>query len=86
MKYSSVKIRPFNVGGAFEVKLPNGKVILIDPYFTGVDFEGGFTREDVTGADYCSPTATLTTIWIWATLSKSSIPRCSAASCPRRRC
>ncbi len=52
MKYSSVKIRPFNVGGAFEVKLPNGKVILIDPYFTGVDFEGGFTREDVTGADY----------------------------------
>ena len=52
MKYSSVKIRPFNVGGAFEVKLPNGKVILIDPYFTGIDFEGGFTREDVTGADY----------------------------------
>ena len=52
MKFNSVKIRPFNVGGVFEVKLPNGKVILIDPYFTGNEFEGGSTREDVTGADY----------------------------------
>lgn len=52
MKISSMKIRPFNVGGAFEIRLPNGKVILIDPYFTGNSFEGGFSREDITGADY----------------------------------
>ena len=52
MKSTSLKIRAFNVGGAFEIKLPNGKIVLIDPFFTSNQFEGGFTREDVTGADY----------------------------------
>ena len=60
MKCTSMKLRAFNIGGAFEIVLPNGKVVLIDPCFsyykpdksyTGV-FEGGYTREDVTGADY----------------------------------
>ena len=35
MRKTSVRIRPFNVGGAFEIVLPNGKVILLDPFFTG---------------------------------------------------
>lgn len=52
MKNNSVRIRPFNVGGAFEIVLPNGKVILLDPYFSAVTFDSGKTREDVTGADY----------------------------------
>jgi hypothetical protein len=39
------------VGAGHEILLPNKKTILIDPYFTGLDF-GGFTREDVGGADY----------------------------------
>lgn len=52
MRKTSVRIRPFNVGGAFEIVLPNGKVILLDPFFTGNTFPGGQTREDVTGADY----------------------------------
>ena len=52
MRNNSVRIRPFNVGGAFEIVLPNGKVILLDPFFTGNDFDCGKTREDVTGADY----------------------------------
>lgn len=52
MKKSSVRIRPFNVGGAFEIILPNGKVILLDPAFSCNKFESGNTREDVTGADY----------------------------------
>ena len=52
MKTTSLRIRPFNVGGAFEIILPNGRVVLIDPFFTGNDFPGGRSREDVTGADY----------------------------------
>lgn len=52
MKNTSVRIRPFNVGCAFEIVLPNGKVVLTDPFFSGNDFPGGKTREDVTGADY----------------------------------
>ena len=52
MKSQSIRIRPFNVGGAFEIVLPNGKVILLDPFFTGNQFDCGKTREDVTGADY----------------------------------
>ena len=52
MKSTSLKIRAFNVGGAFEIVLPNGKVILIDPFFTTNNFEGGQSRDDVTGADY----------------------------------
>ena len=60
MKATSMMIRPFNIGGAFEIRLPNGKVILVDPCFrtfradrtyTSV-FLDGLTREDVTGADY----------------------------------
>lgn len=52
MRCSSIRIRPFNVGGGFEIVLPNGKVILLDPFFTGNTFDCGKTREDVTGADY----------------------------------
>lgn len=52
MNSNSIRFRPFNVGGAFEIVLPNGKVILLDPFFTGNDFECGKTREDITGADY----------------------------------
>ncbi len=60
MRCTSIKLRPFNIGGAFELVLPNGKVILIDPCFTYYnadgsytgEFEGGYTRDDVTGADY----------------------------------
>lgn len=52
MRNTGIRIRPFNVGGAFELVLPNGKVILLDPFFTGNQFPGGQTREDVTGADY----------------------------------
>ncbi|MFP3040227.1 MBL fold metallo-hydrolase [Treponema primitia] len=51
MKSTGLKIRFFNVGAGHELVLPNGKTILIDPYFTGLDF-GGPTREDVKGADY----------------------------------
>lgn len=47
----SLKLRPYNVGGAFEIVLPNGKVILIDPFFTD-EFDKAHTVEDVTGADY----------------------------------
>lgn len=47
----SLKLRPYNVGGAFEIILPNGKVILIDPFFTD-EFDKVHTVEDVTGADY----------------------------------
>lgn len=60
MKNTSIKLRAFNIGGAFELALPNGKVILIDPCFSypkpdktySSVFQGGYTREDVTGADY----------------------------------
>lgn len=52
MRKNSIRIRPFNVGGAFEIVLPNGKVILLDPYFTGYEIPGGHTVDDITGADY----------------------------------
>lgn len=52
MKSNSIRIRPFNVGCSFEMVLPGGKVILLDPFFAQGPFEGGFSREDVTGADY----------------------------------
>lgn len=52
MKVTSIRLRPFNVGGAFEIKLPSGKTILIDPSFSADTFEGGYTRENIEGADY----------------------------------
>lgn len=60
MKRNLLKIRPFNIGGAFEIRLPQGKIILIVPCFTYYladrsihhEFEGGYTRENVEGADY----------------------------------
>jgi hypothetical protein len=51
MKSTSLKIRFFHVGAGHEILLPNKNTILIDPYLTGIDF-GGFTRDDVSGADY----------------------------------
>lgn len=58
MLSNSLKIRPFNVGAAFEIILPNEKIILIDPWFTGNQFDEGYSREDVTGADYIIVTHT----------------------------
>ena len=52
MRRTNVSIRPFNVGCNFQLVLPNGTTILIDPWFTGNEFPGGFTREDITAADY----------------------------------
>ncbi len=52
MRVTSLRIRPFNVGGNFQIVLPNGKTILIDPWFTGNEFPDGFTREDIDAADY----------------------------------
>ncbi len=57
MKCTSIRLRPFNVGGGFEIILPNGKVVLTDPFFPADQFPGGQTREDVTGADYILPLA-----------------------------
>lgn len=51
MKSNSFQMRTFDCGANHELVLPNGKVVLIDPYFIRCDFPG-FTREDVTGADY----------------------------------
>ena len=51
MKNTSFKMRTFNAGANHEIVLPNGKVVLIDPYFIRCNFPG-FTRDDVTGADY----------------------------------
>ena len=45
---NSFKMRTFNTGANHEIILPNGKVVLIDPYFVACDFD----REQVTGADY----------------------------------
>ncbi len=57
MKQNCIRFRAMNVGGLFEIVLPNGKVILIDPWFTDIDgsdypFEGGHSREDIERVDY----------------------------------
>ena len=61
MKCSSLSLRAFNTGGFFELRLPNGKTILIDPCFSHLDpitrewttqYETGHTREDIGAADY----------------------------------
>ncbi len=61
MKCSSLSLRAFNTGGFFELRLPNGKTILIDPCFSHLDpdtrewttqYETGHTREDIEAADY----------------------------------
>lgn len=52
MRVTNIKIRPFNVGCNFQIVLPNGKIILIDPWFTGNEFPGGHTKEEIEGADY----------------------------------
>ena len=51
MTSNSFKMRTFDAGANHEIVLPNGKVVLIDPYFIRCKFPD-FTREDVTGADY----------------------------------
>ena len=51
MTSNSFKMRTFDAGANHEIVLPNGKVVLIDPYFIRCNFPD-FTREDVTGADY----------------------------------
>ncbi len=52
MRRTNLRIRPFNVGCNFQIELPNKKTILIDPWFSGNEFPGGFTREDIGAADY----------------------------------
>lgn len=51
MNSTNIKFRSFNAGCAHEIVLPNGKVILIDPYFTGDHMEG-HSKDEITGADY----------------------------------
>ncbi len=48
---SSLKIRGFNAGCAHEIILPNGKTIIIDPFFVGPHMEG-HSIDEITGADY----------------------------------
>lgn len=52
MKNTSLSFRPFNVGGCFEFRLPNGKTILVDPYFPEDGKETGKDKEQVTACDY----------------------------------
>ena len=52
MRVTNIRIRPFNVGCNFQIVLPNGKTVLIDPWFTGNEFPGGHTKEEIEGADY----------------------------------
>ena len=52
MRRTNLRIRPFNVGCNFQIELPNKKTILIDPWFSGNEFPGGFTREDIEACDY----------------------------------
>ncbi len=47
----SVRIRTFNAGCAHEIILENGKVIIIDPFFTGPHMDG-HSIDEITGADY----------------------------------
>ena len=51
MTSNCFKMRTFDCGGNHEIVLPNGKIVLVDPYFIDCKFEN-FTRDDVTGADY----------------------------------
>lgn len=51
MTSNCFKMRTFDAGANHEIVLPNGKVVLIDPYFIKCNFPG-FTKENVTGADY----------------------------------
>ena len=45
---NSFRMRTFDTGANHELVLPNGKVVLVDPYFLECDFDPA----DVTGADY----------------------------------
>lgn len=57
MMVSSLKIRSFHAGGAHEIKLPDGKVILIDPFFRDSETEE-HTKEEITRVDYILVTHT----------------------------
>lgn len=50
MTSHSFKMRSFNVGNGHEIVLPNGKTILIDPYYP--EKTQGHTQDDIQGADY----------------------------------
>lgn len=52
MKNSCFAFRPFNVGGCFEFKLPNGKTMLVDPYFPDDGKGVGKDKEVVEACDY----------------------------------
>lgn len=56
MNIGSIRLR-WIYGACYEIVLPNGKVILTDPFITPNRLDG-FTADDVTGADYilCSHT------------------------------
>lgn|GEM_PF-840357 len=62
MKTNSIKMRDFGSGQFHEIKMPNGKTLLIDPFWGfGKDPEGkgyfddglwGHNPDEITGADY----------------------------------
>lgn len=52
MKNVCFSFRPFNVGGCFEFKLPNGKTIMVDPYFPEDGKGVGKDKEAVEACDY----------------------------------
>ncbi|MBT9775511.1 MBL fold metallo-hydrolase [Clostridium sp. MCC353] len=57
MIVSALKIRSFHAGGAHEIQLSNGKVILIDPFFRDSETEE-HTKEEITRVDYILVTHT----------------------------
>lgn len=52
MKSCSMKIRAFNVGACVEFLLPNGKTVLVDPYFPNDGEIGCFENSVITACDY----------------------------------
>lgn len=58
MRVNCMKLRAMNIGGLVEIILPNGKCILVDPWFTALEdgtdypFTSGKTREDIRHVDY----------------------------------
>ena len=74
MESKGLKLR-WVYGACYEIVLPNGKVIITDPYITPNDLDG-FTIDDITGADYilCSHTHYDHTADIAALIRKFSRP------------
>lgn len=52
MKNSCLLFRPFNVGGCFELKLHNGKTVLIDPFFPEDGRPESAKEDSILACDY----------------------------------